>query len=262
MRAVLGTASSPRPTEFSSPQPTEALAPAELQTPGLTLAPAEPQISVGSSHSARYRWLSCSAVLLIAVIAERWLLSSHIFPGDPWAARLGESHKWWLVWDLTRVYQQVGRPLVAVGEVLVMIWWLSRNGNRRTVEGLLLALAASLCCGVIKILCGPTPLWIALHHVGTNFPSGVVTFVTATGGYLALVARRQRRRLIPAVLIAVIIGAGPARVIGGQHLLSDVIGGYMLGGAWLLVAYLYLVAPVRRYPQRGRRAVRRLEALD
>ena len=194
-----------------------------------------------------YGWFACSAVLLLAVIGERWLLQSHTFPGDPWAARLGETHKAWLVWELTRVYQQIGRPLVAIGEVAVMVSWLWRTGSRRAVRGLPIALLASASCGLIKILCGPTPLWQALHHVGTNFPSGVVTFATATGGYLALVAWRQGRRLMPAVLIAVIAGAGPARVLGGQHLLSDVLGGYMLGAAWLIAAYVYLVASTDRF---------------
>jgi undecaprenyl-diphosphatase len=201
-------------------------------------------------------------VLIAAVIAERWLLSSHIFPGDTWAGRVGGSHKWWLVWDITRVYQQIGRPLVAVGEVAVIAWWLWRNGGRRTIPGLVLALGASACCGLIKIICGPTPLWLELHHVGTNFPSGVVTFSTATGGYLALVARRQGRRVMPALLIVAIIGAGPARVLGGQHLLSDVVGGYMLGTAWLLVAYAYLTTPVHRARQRPQWTMPTLETLD
>ena len=214
-----------------------------------TLSPSEAQATPVSRATAQYGWLTCSAVLLLAVVAERWILSTHVFPGDPWAARLGESHKWWLVWDVTRVYQQIGRPLVAIGEVLVIGWWLLRNGGRRMLEGLVIALMASACCGVIKIVCGPTPFWLAQHHVGTNFPSGVVTFSTATGGYLALVAWRHGRRLMPAMLIAAIAGAGPARVLGGQHLLSDVIGAYMLGGAWLLAAYTYLVTPFRRTRQ-------------
>ncbi len=227
-----------------------------------TLAPNAPQATSIARPRAQYRWLSCSAVLLLAVVAERWLLASHIFPGDHWAAHLGESHKWWLVWDITRVYQQIGRPLVAIGEVAVMTWWLFRNGNRRAVEGLLIVLLASACCGVIKILCGPTPLWTALHHVGTNFPSGVVTFATAAGGYLALVAWRQGRRIMPAVLIAVIAGAGPARIIGGQHLLSDVIGGYMLGAAWLLVAYTYLLSSVQRTQRQAAWTMPSLETVD
>jgi membrane-associated phospholipid phosphatase len=199
------------------------------------------------SRAIRLSWphplLLCSVTLLLLVIAERWLLSVRPFPGDAWAAQLGASHKPQLLYTVTRGYQQVGRPLIAVGEVVVMLAWLWRTSGRRTAQGLLIVLLASATCGLIKTICGPTPLWLSLHHVGSNFPSGVVTFVTATGGYLALVARRQGGKVMPAVLLLVIAGAGPARVLGGQHVLSDVLGGYMLGVAWLIVGYVYLARP-------------------
>jgi membrane-associated phospholipid phosphatase len=203
--------------------------------------------STPRSHTSRFNrspppqaWLLCSAALFLLVISIRWLLSLHTFPGDARAAELGASHKSWLLYAITRAYQQVGRPLVATGEVLVMLAWLWRTSGRRTAQGLFIALLASVSCGVIKEICGPTPLWLALHHVGTNFPSGVVTFVTAAGGYLGAVAWRQGRRFTTAVVIVIIAGAGPARVFGGQHVLSDVLGGYMLGAAWLIAARVYI----------------------
>ena len=191
------------------------------------------------------RYAVCSATLLLLVVAERWLVARYTFPGDNWAANLGTqlaiSHHPWPVWALTRAYQQIGRPLVAIGEVLVMLAWLWRTAGRRAAQGLLIVLLASATCGLIKIICGPSQLWIALNHVGTNFPSGVVTFMTASMGYVALVAWREGRRTLPLILLIAIIGAGPARVLGGQHLPSDVLGGYMLGTSWLLLAYMYLV---------------------
>ncbi len=204
-------------------------------------------VTTSTPRAERTRWLTrrkalclCSATLLLLVILERWLLSRHTFPGDAWAGQLGMSPKPSLVWAVTRVYQQIGRPLVAVGEVLVMSAWLWRSGGRRALQGLAVALMASATCGIIKIICGPTPLWMELaHHVGTNFPSGVVTFMTAAIGYVAVASWRQGRRGMPLVLVVAIAGAGPARVLGGQHLLSDVLGGYMLGAAWLLAAYAY-----------------------
>ncbi len=193
--------------------------------------------------NAAQAWLLCSVSLLLLVIALRWLLERQPFPGDTWAGQVGAAPKPWLVFEITRVYQQVGRPLVAVGEVLVMLAWLWRGSGRRTTQGLFIVLLASACCGLIKIICGPTPMWLSLDHVGTNFPSGVVTFVTSAGGYLAAVAWRQGRRMMPVALLIVIAGAGPARILGGQHLLSDVLGGYMLGTAWLIAAIVYLADP-------------------
>lgn len=235
---------------LSPPPPVEVLAPAASQT-------------LTAGRPLPYALLTCSALLLLAVIAERWMLASHLFPGDRWAAHVGMSHKPQLIWDLTRVYQQVGRPLVAIGEVAAILAWLWRSAGRRELRGLLIVLLASLTCGVIKILCGPTPLWMVLdHHVGTNFPSGVVTFMTATVGYVALVAWRLGRRLVPIALIVAIVGAGPARIVGGQHLISDVLGGYMLGLAWLLAAYAYLLSSVHRVRQRAPWAMPSFETLD
>jgi membrane-associated phospholipid phosphatase len=222
-----------------------------------------PQVGRGcvrGSYAPR-AWLLCSATLLLLVIALRWLLTLHPFPGDAWAAQLGASHKPWLVYAVTRGYQQVGRPIVAIAEVLAMLGWLWRTSGRRAAQGLLITLMASASCGLIKVVCGPTPLWLALHHVGTNFPSGVVTFVTAAGGYLCVVARRQGRKIAPAVAIAIIAGAGPARVIGGQHLLSDVVGAYMLGTAWLILACIYLVRPVHNTQADAAWTVAGLEAV-
>ena len=69
------------------------------------------------------------------------------------------SHHPWPVWAFTRAYQQIGRPLVAIGEVLVMLAWLWRTAGRRAAQGLLIVLLAT--CGLIKIICGPSLLWIA-----------------------------------------------------------------------------------------------------
>ena len=220
-----------------------------------------PRLRAASASRGYTGYVICSVALLLLVVCERWLLSVHAFPGDPWAARLGMAHKPWLVWAITRVYQQVGRPLVAVGEVAVMLAWLWRRAGRRAAKGLVIALLASASCGLIKIICGPTPLWMRLaHHVGTNFPSGVVTFMMASVGYVALVAWRMDRRVAAKALIVAIAGAGPARVLGGQHLLSDVLGAYMLGTAWLLLAYIYLLGPNNRVRGEAAWTIASLEA--
>ncbi len=212
-------------------------------------APRE-QLRRGNRPYPPYIWLLGSAALLLIVIAVRWRLSTGPLPGDAWAARLGSLPKARLVWGITRGYQQIGRPIIAILEVVIMLIWLWRTAGRRAAQGLLIALLASAVCGLVKTVSGPTPLWLSLHHVGSNFPSGVVTFTTATGGYLAAALRRHRSRVVPAALLVIIIGAGPARILGGQHVLSDVICGYMLGIAGMIAAYAYLTAPERRRSRR------------
>lgn len=191
-------------------------------------------------------WSLCSLALISAVVIERWLLSHFTFPGDLWGAHLGMSPKPWLIFAITRCYQQVGRPLVALAEVLAMLAWLWYDAGRRAAVGLLIALPAAAMCFLIKDICGPTPLWQTLpHHVGSNFPSGVVTFMTASVGYLAAVQWRRGRSRAAGILVAAIVASGPARVLGGQHLPSDVLAAYLLGLAWLIPAYRYLQQPQR-----------------
>jgi membrane-associated phospholipid phosphatase len=232
--------------------------------PAVVVTASTPRTREARAGRLYARGALCSVTLLLLVIAERLLLSRHMFPGDSWAAQLGTqvviSHKPSLVWAITRIYQQIGRPLVAIGEVLVMLAWLWRAAGRRAAQGLLIVLLASATCGLIKIICGPTPLWVSLYHVGTNFPSGVVTFMTASVGYVALVAWRQGRKILPLILLLAILCAGPARVLGGQHLPSDVLGGYMLGMSWLILAYMYLVGPHHRIEGEAPWSIASLEA--
>ncbi len=71
------------------------------------------------------------------------------------------------------------------------------------------------------------------------FPSGHVFGSTVFFGFLAFLAvyfQVKQKLLIPllAVIAAVVLLVGPARVYEGAHWPSDVAAGYVLGGIWLL----------------------------
>ena len=53
------------------------------------------------------------------------------------------------------------------------------------------------------------------------------------------------------ILLGLIVAMGPARVLSGSHLPSDVLGAYALGGAWLLLVLALLDRP--RRPSLARR---------
>ena len=76
-----------------------------------------------------------------------------------------------------------------------------------------------------------------IHNSGT-FPAGHVLNFTAFAGFLCylVVVRRApswHRTALIALLVLMIALMGLARIHAGEHWPSDVLGGYLLGGAWL-----------------------------
>ena len=75
---------------------------------------------------------------------------------------------------------------------------------------------------------------------GTSFPSGHSMASTLTYGavlfaFLPIIQRRWRPVAIGGA-IAIVLAVGCSRLLLGVHFVSDVVGGYLLGFAWLLAA--------------------------
>ena len=94
-------------------------------------------------------------------------------------------------------------------------------------------------------LTGPEPS-------GLSFPSGHATFAIVFGGILIVVigeavSPAPARRAIQLFLILLILAIGASRVYLGVHWPSDVVGGYLFGGAALLgLVYLRNVMSARQ----------------
>lgn len=74
-----------------------------------------------------------------------------------------------------------------------------------------------------------------------SFPSGHVLNLTAFFGFLGFLALTEARaglfRTLAAVVCAVLLASiGFSRVYAGEHWPTDVLGGYLLGSAWLLMS--------------------------
>lgn len=68
-----------------------------------------------------------------------------------------------------------------------------------------------------------------------SFPSGHTAYVTAVLGLAAIVLAEHRRWWLAAGALLVIAAMGPSRIVLGVHWLSDVLAGYAIGLAWLVL---------------------------
>jgi membrane-associated phospholipid phosphatase len=88
--------------------------------------------------------------------------------------------------------------------------------------------------------------------IGNGYPSGHVTSYLALFGFLAVVAHERihkpaLRRAAIAAAVSIIALVGLSRVYLGAHWPSDVVGGYLGAGAWLVcVAHGYRASGLAR----------------
>jgi membrane-associated phospholipid phosphatase len=140
---------------------------------------------------------------------------------------------------------------VAVGAYL----WRRRRTWRPLVTVAVAFLGAAGLYDIVKPAVGrPRPraaLQVGGPDVGNAFPSGHATQTISFYGMLAvvlIVSYAPRRRwpfVIGAVLLTLVVGA--SRLYLGVHWLTDVLGGYALGLAWLsFVTITSLLLEARR----------------
>jgi membrane-associated phospholipid phosphatase len=150
------------------------------------------------------------------------------------------------------------QSLILPGVVVGSCW-----AARRRLESLLLFLAwmASLGSFLTKLVIRrPRPrhplVRVTLARLrDTSYPSGHTLHYTAFWGMAAYLAAsaaswRPLRRLIASAAAALIALVGPSRIYLGHHWLTDVLGSYLLGSAWLVgLISLHRWLRGRRWPQ-------------
>ena len=129
--------------------------------------------------------------------------------------------------------------LVALG---VAVWLLLRRRKRLAAFVLVAVAGGSALDGLAKTLAHRhRPL---LDHpvaaaAGYSFPSGHAFGSLVGVGVLMLVflpmVPRRARVGVWVAAVAIVLAVGFSRIALGVHFVSDVVGGWVLGGAWLLV---------------------------
>jgi membrane-associated phospholipid phosphatase len=204
---------------------------------------------VGPRSSAVNKYLHRKELVILVALATLALVISlfaHFeprFPGDLRLTLLFQSvHSSFLLRameDVTYVAGSWRASLIVFAGGIVVWRWLGR------LEGgmVLLAGLVSLINGALKIAVDrPRPtdvVTVFIADAGRSFPSGHAFFAVLVMGMLAYLAfthlskRGQRILSLSAfAFLALLIGA--SRVYLGAHWTSDVIGGYIVGGVFLV----------------------------
>jgi undecaprenyl-diphosphatase len=140
-----------------------------------------------------------------------------------------------------KVVSDLGRPptltvLAGLGALYVI-----RHGRLRLALFLVTtAILGGLVDTAVKVLVNrPRPVFEdpLAHALGKSFPSGHAMSSTVVYGALLLVflpaVPRRARPGVVAATVALVLAIGASRLALGVHFLSDVLGGYVLGLAWL-----------------------------
>jgi membrane-associated phospholipid phosphatase len=140
-----------------------------------------------------------------------------------------------------KVLTFVGTPLWFFFIVTLAAAFLLWRGRRRlAIYVVVTSLVGGMIDSVVKILVDrPRPVLEnpILHAHGKSFPSGHAMSSTVVYGALLLafmpaIPRRYRRAVVAGVWF-LLAGIGFSRLALGVHYMTDVLGGYVLGAAWL-----------------------------
>jgi len=139
------------------------------------------------------------------------------------------------------ITSQLGDGLIHAAVIgLLLLWLLIRRHWLAAGHWLALGSFAFLATLFIKqTLALPRPAGVYEGIMGYGFPSAHTVFATCTYGFLAvLVARELPQRwrwLSYAAATLIVLGIAFSRLYLGAHWLSDIVGGLLLGTAWVMV---------------------------
>jgi membrane-associated phospholipid phosphatase len=141
-----------------------------------------------------------------------------------------------------RVISNVAQPMVfELIATLIAVALVIRHQPRLAAWLVVTVFGGELLSGVLKSVIGrkrPLVSHPVAHAVSASFPSGhSLGSVVGVGALLLVGLPYARRAFRPALIglgVLLALAVGFSRLGLGVHYLSDVLGGYLLGAAWLL----------------------------
>ncbi len=193
--------------------------------------------------------LTLAIVLILFFLLAALAGQGTFFPVDYWAREVFGKSTFPLLYPWMRMLTHLAEgswitPFCLAG--LGFLWW--RNQKYEAIFFLVYTIGFSPLPTLLKLLIArPRPHAVISDYAvsGYGFPSGHAFAAMAFYGFLAyLLGRHIRHRLlrwtICTLCVVAILGVGISRIYLQRHWVSDVFGGYLGGGAYLLAAICLL----------------------
>ncbi len=155
-------------------------------------------------------------------------------------------------------------PLAVLVAIIGRWWWVAFFISLASATGVLIPDAIKL------LVARPRPaedlVWVLGPQENYGFPSGTAFLsVVLLGAICYLLWRARPRRIFVAGTVgsslSILFLVGVSRVYSGEHWATDVLGGWLLGGAWLMVLVVvhrwWTMGSKGREPRRRRTPGRR-----
>jgi undecaprenyl-diphosphatase len=136
----------------------------------------------------------------------------------------------------------LGKPIFLIVVVgLPGLWLLRRRAHRLVVFLAVTTIGGSIVNSIVKITVGRSRPEVdepIAEAFGKSFPSGhSMSSLVCYGALLIALApllSDRVRRAATAFVVVLVLAIGASRLVLGVHFITDVLGGYVLGAAWLI----------------------------
>jgi membrane-associated phospholipid phosphatase len=199
----------------------------------------------------------------IGLLLTKPLANSWVGTLDGRVATWMVAHRTHTLDGLTQIGSMLAQTLVKVVVtvvIVVVLYLVFRSWREPVLVGLAAIIEGAVFVTVTWIVARPRPDVVRLDgvSVGTSFPSGHTAAAAAYCAVVIVIFERTRavwiRTLAVALAVAVPLIVGVSRIYRGDHYLTDVLAGLLLGLVAVLAAYLVVRRAFERHHSTNRPA--------